>query len=94
MREKQMTKTVRGGRPRDSKEPSSRAVLMLGVRSAQDTISGQDFPALHWISHSSRLTGAILFNFDNKVTGDGLMLISPCSLPSSGSLESAHTLHT
>lgn len=28
-----------------------------------------------------------MLNFDNKAMGDGLMLISACSLPSSGSLE-------
>lgn len=34
-----------------------------------------------------------MLNFDNKAMDDGLMLISACSLPSSGSLESAHTLY-
>lgn len=65
-----------------------------GAQSTQATSSDQDFPALPWILHSIRLAGAVLLNFSKRARGDGFRLTSPCSLPSSGSLESAHTLHT
>lgn len=90
-------KSVRG-KTKGVKRPFRGAILICCFKAgsrgnAEATTSAQDFPAFAWLSRSSRLTGVILLNFDNKATGDGLTLITACSLPSSGILESAHTLH-